>query len=84
LKDNKKVIEEELANTKKNQLILLQNFNTFKSYLEKILSDFASKLKTYNQKEQIYEEIASENDQLKLKCRDLLEKLKVVSQNLHK
>ena len=84
MRKNKKVLETELVKAKEKQTLLLSNFSTFKEYIEKVLVDFTGKLAAFNNKEQIYEEIAQENDELRVKCRDLVEKIKILSQNLPK
>ena len=74
-KANEALIEEAFN----NQGQLLNNFSSFKGYVEKILGNFTQKLVDYNKKEQMCKEITKENEVLRQKYRDMVEKLKYVS-----
>jgi len=81
---NQNNIQKELLKTKEYQAILMDNFSQFKAYIEKILGDFSKKLIQYNEKEQAYNEVVEENTELKKKCRELIETIKVISQSKSK
>lgn len=76
---NKKASETLVAENQECQKALLNNFGQFKGYVEKILANLTNQLVDYNKKEAMCKEIKQENDLLRQRCRDLVDKLKYYS-----
>ncbi len=81
MKKSKKEIEKEMCLTKELNIILLDNFSQFKSYVEKAFTEVSKKLAVYVEKEEYYQDLVKENEHLKYKCKALLLKFKEMAES---